>query len=229
MAGNQMPFYGAPEPTKRTSGLGIASLVLGILSMTICCCGGSLLGLIGLILGIVAVCKKNTTKGVAIGGIITSVLGMIIGVVVIIMLALSEDVSNPFASCKFEADDASVLYFESDTFEMYYDDMDHTDNYYKGDYTVYYAEEAVDYFNRSIEPYYEYTRTDIDEYINQDGRYTDDEFYVVVLDFDEVMLEGEHYYGDEFFDAVFVGYYTDGYFDAIEVEEGEFWSFEKLY
>ncbi|QRZ62264.1 hypothetical protein [Rothia sp. ZJ932] len=75
--------YVAPEG----KGMGIASLVLGILGiLTSFMLGlGGLLGLVGLILGIIAVRKLGRTggsKGVAIGGIVTSILAMLAGAVV---------------------------------------------------------------------------------------------------------------------------------------------------
>ncbi len=73
------PYYNQPtEPPKK--GLAITSMVIGILSMTLCCVGGSLLGLIGLILGIVALAKKQGGTGMSIAGIATSVIGMLIGI-----------------------------------------------------------------------------------------------------------------------------------------------------
>ena len=54
--------------------------MLGILSLTLCCCIGWLPGIIGAILGIVAIAKDQGGKGLAVGGVITSVLGLIIGI-----------------------------------------------------------------------------------------------------------------------------------------------------
>ena len=48
--------------------------------MTLCCVGGSLFGIIGIILGIVALCRKESKYGLAIGGIVTSVFGVLIGI-----------------------------------------------------------------------------------------------------------------------------------------------------
>jgi len=83
-----------PPPTAtamspRTSGLAIASLILGICAF-MCCVSGAL----GLILGIIALSKIANSeeplqgRGLAIAGIITSVVGMIIalGIFAAIML-----------------------------------------------------------------------------------------------------------------------------------------------
>lgn len=55
---------------KKSNGLGIASMVLGIIALLFSCCYGGFLGLIGLPLGIAGATKPN--KGTAIAGIITS-------------------------------------------------------------------------------------------------------------------------------------------------------------
>lgn len=64
-----------PEPIKKESrGLEIAALVFGILSLIFCCCNG-LFGLIGLILGIVAL-AKGKRSGLAIAGLICSAIAL---------------------------------------------------------------------------------------------------------------------------------------------------------
>ena len=82
----RLPGY---QPTP-SSALAIASLILGIIGLL---SGwlifGGALGLVGVILGIVALVKvKNGTasgKGMAIGGIVTGALGMILAAVVLIL------------------------------------------------------------------------------------------------------------------------------------------------
>lgn len=73
------------------NGFGIASLVIGILSMTILFAGGSVLGLLGLIFGIVSLSQKEKSKGMAIGGIVTSCIGIVIGTVAIIGFVFYRD------------------------------------------------------------------------------------------------------------------------------------------
>lgn len=83
---NNNPGY---QPTP-SSALAIASLILGVVGLL---SGwlvfGGVLGLVGVILGIVALVKvkKGTAsgKGMAIGGIVTGVLGMIVAAVVLIL------------------------------------------------------------------------------------------------------------------------------------------------
>ncbi len=79
-----MPYM-QPEP-KKGCGFGIAALIVGILSMTLCCVGGSVLGIIGTVLGIVGLCRRESKYGLAIAGIVTSVLGILIGIYMLFVL-----------------------------------------------------------------------------------------------------------------------------------------------
>lgn len=86
----QQPDYGEPifhdnndGPVKgQGTGLGIASMVLGILSIVSICCSSVvpflpvILGIVSIVLGIVQI-VKNDAKGMAIAGIICSVVGII--------------------------------------------------------------------------------------------------------------------------------------------------------
>lgn len=69
---------GAPQKGQ-SNGLGIASMVLGILSLVTICCvpyAPIILGLIAVILGIVQI-VKNEKKGMAIAGIVCGAIGLI--------------------------------------------------------------------------------------------------------------------------------------------------------
>jgi len=82
--------YGQAQyaPKGKTSGLAIASLILGILGI----CSLGILGIIGIILGIVAVIKINNSggelegKGLAIGGIAAGAATLLLGMM---MMAIS--------------------------------------------------------------------------------------------------------------------------------------------
>ncbi len=70
---DQMNQNQAPESGK--TGLAIASLVMGILGIVLCCCGfGFIAAPLGLIFGIISLVKKRGGKGMAITGIILSAL-----------------------------------------------------------------------------------------------------------------------------------------------------------
>ena len=86
-----MPQMGAPMgPRPRASGLAIASLILGLLALP--SCGAT--GLIGLILGIVALSIISTSteplggRGAAIWGIVLSAVGMVLSVVLVLSAIL---------------------------------------------------------------------------------------------------------------------------------------------
>ena len=81
-------------PTQpKTSGLAIASLVLGIASIPLCGLG-IIMAIIGLILGCIAISKINrqpdqlTGKGLAIGGITTSIVGLVLGLLLLISILM---------------------------------------------------------------------------------------------------------------------------------------------
>lgn len=76
------------------NGLGIASLVLGILAIpaAISGPGGVILGTVGLILGIVAINRARrgvaTNRGVATAGTVLSVIGLLLGILVTVLWAV---------------------------------------------------------------------------------------------------------------------------------------------
>ena len=67
-------------------GLAITSLVLGIVSVLLCCTLwiGGICGIAGLITGIMGM-KSTTGKGMAIGGVICSVVGILAALVILIL------------------------------------------------------------------------------------------------------------------------------------------------
>lgn len=74
--GYNQPPYGAATKSDST-GFGIASLVLGIISIfTFFCCINYILAVIAIVLGIVQI-VKSSKKGLAIGGIVTAVISVI--------------------------------------------------------------------------------------------------------------------------------------------------------
>ena len=73
----QYPTYTEPQNNGK-KGMGIASLVLGIVSTVLCCCCTTpITGIIGIVLGIISLKKENTAKGLAIAGIILSAIGIV--------------------------------------------------------------------------------------------------------------------------------------------------------
>lgn len=86
----QPPYeqYPNQQVNKPRNGLGITSMILGIISVVFsCCCYGLsvVLGIVAIILGIVSMRKNETTKGFAIAGIITGSIGLVFAVLFIVL------------------------------------------------------------------------------------------------------------------------------------------------
>lgn len=125
--GQQVPPYGYKEPERK--GFAIASLVLGILSLVFCCLGGGVLGIVGLILGILSLVKKESKMGMAIAGIITSSFGIIYGIAMLIYYVmmfgyLAENMDDIVAS---EMEDVYEIEESYGDFEDEADDYDFAD------------------------------------------------------------------------------------------------------
>lgn len=85
----QQPYQTQNKP-QGSSGLSIASMVLGILALVFSCLGlGWILGIIGLILGIISVYNKNPGRGMAIAGITTSAISIVLIVILLVIGILS--------------------------------------------------------------------------------------------------------------------------------------------
>ncbi|MCX7658332.1 MAG: DUF4190 domain-containing protein [Oscillospiraceae bacterium] len=98
----QYNYYQQPEKPPVKSGLSIASMVLGILSILFFCIPyiSIPLAIVGLVLGIISLVKKQGGKGMAIAGVICSAIGLLIGIIVIIM-AIAAISSGMYSSPDF--------------------------------------------------------------------------------------------------------------------------------
>ena len=89
-----------PLTNNKSNGLGIASLILGICSIAICCCYGvgAIPAIIGLILGILQ--NKKNANGIATAGIVLGIIGILLNVVWLIymIIFLSEDGLQDFVN-----------------------------------------------------------------------------------------------------------------------------------
>ena len=84
---NGQPYYGQAQGKGTGTGFGIASLVLGIISIfTFACCVNYLLALLAIIFGIVQI-VKNEKKGLAIAGIVMGVISIILAILFTIGVA----------------------------------------------------------------------------------------------------------------------------------------------
>ena len=91
----QQPYpYTEPAPSQ---GFGVASLVLGIVSLVLfCTCVNVLLAVIAIVFGIVQLAKPQAKKGMAIAGIITSAVSLVLFVIFVISFLLSADFQEGF-------------------------------------------------------------------------------------------------------------------------------------
>ena len=92
----QQAYYGQTQAKGTGTGFGIASLVLGILSVfTFACCINYILAVLAIIFGIVQIVKKEK-KGLAIGGIITAVISIVLGIAVsLYAVNIAEKMQDP--------------------------------------------------------------------------------------------------------------------------------------
>lgn len=80
------------EPAEFSTGFGIASLVMGILSiLTCCCCGlGILMSILGIIFGCIQPKDEFGKKpGIAVAGIATSIIGILSGVLILVLFVIT--------------------------------------------------------------------------------------------------------------------------------------------
>ena len=97
-AASNNPYDAANQPvpiqTGGDQGLAIASLVLGICSLTLVCCGGFLIGIPAVICGVIAIKKANrgesTGKGMAIAGVTTGGISLGLFVAYLVLAILGE-------------------------------------------------------------------------------------------------------------------------------------------
>ena len=80
-----------PEPEKRSNGIAVAGLVMGIITIVLCWFPGIplLTGLLGFIFSIADIAKKNArSKGAAVTGLILSIAGLILSVCALLALII---------------------------------------------------------------------------------------------------------------------------------------------
>ena len=95
-----MPPLAQPQVSYPGKGLCIASLTLGIASMPCMCCYGlgSVMGLVGLILGIVGIRqakRANAPYGMGTAGVIVSSVGVVLGLIIIVCIVVAIAQGHP--------------------------------------------------------------------------------------------------------------------------------------
>ncbi len=222
-------YYVEPQKQKKVKKgkvLGIIALVIGILSMTLCCAGGLFIGIIGIALGIISLCFEDA-KGMAITGIVTSVIGLIFGAicafgltVLVEMVEIYEE-GDYFAGCTYETWEGEVVYFDDELdFEWYVDDSDHSDNYAKGQYLAFSGELAHDLV---VENYDAFGLTltdvkDIFDYFGIGDYYSEENLCILCFVNDQGKMDGD---AQEEQVAVFVGCYDFETYWGIDILSGE--------
>ena len=110
--GYGQPNPGYPQNDQGPGTFAIVSLVMGILSMLLCCVYGGFLGLAGLVFGIISIVKQEAKRGIAVAGIVTSALGILLLVTVsFFRLLIFERFSERFWE-EFDAESIIQEYFE---------------------------------------------------------------------------------------------------------------------
>lgn len=117
--GNGNPYNQGPGSKKDGNGFGIASLVLGIISLlTFCACFNWITAILAIIFGIIQIVQYKE-RGLAIGGIVTAALSLLFSILL-----------YAFVWTGVFAEDSSLYeyyydsYFDDDYYNDYYDEDD---------------------------------------------------------------------------------------------------------
>lgn len=222
--------------TNQISGFAIASLVLGIVSfITGALVIGGVFGILSIIFGIIALCKKEKSP-LPIIGIVLSVLGIIISIVCMMVYniffgaidevgtELVDELSkietgvtpkDVISGKTWEEDDGSLLVLNKDnTFKYYRDKDDLTNYYYEGTYKVYCGEDAVEYISEDLEDY-GVTEKEQRDIFDRNEEYNVDNYYCLVLNNKTCMIDGENTMEEPVMTPYF-GFYLEKY-DALDI------------
>lgn len=111
--GYQQTYQEPYQPVSET--FGIVSLILGIVSLVFfCTCCNVLLAIAAIVLGIIHLTKEKTTKGYAIGGILTAVLSIILFGLTLVGFVASSDYQDIVDAYEEAADYDDYSYDEYD-------------------------------------------------------------------------------------------------------------------
>ncbi|PPI20192.1 hypothetical protein C5D34_12590 [Rathayibacter sp. AY1B1] len=115
---NPAVFSGsAPSAPKKTgNGLGLASLIIGILALIgalipIVNYASGFLAFIGLVLGIIGLFLKGRSRGTAIAGTVLNVIALVLSIIlaVVYTAGFASGVSNAIATAQAESSEAAVV------------------------------------------------------------------------------------------------------------------------
>lgn len=229
---------------KVTGGLAIASLVLGIIALVLgwTMVFGFICGFISIILGIVALVKKQK-PACPIIGIVLSVIGIIVAIIMTIsVIGLTtfftkhvitgikiNAVEDVISGHSWETTDGSLLVLDDDgSFKYYRDPDDRSDYYYEGTYKVYCGEDAVEYIAEDLEEY-GVTEEEQREIFERNAKYNVDNYYCMVLTNKKCIIEGENTL-EETVVTPYFGFYYEQYdaLDFANMNTGTYYYFEKV-
>lgn len=118
------PVPGKP-PRKSGNGFGVASLILGIVSLLLfCTCINWLTAILAIIFGIIQVVQYKE-KGLAIGGIITAIVSLLFTIILYTLVWVG-----------MIADGYSESFDYFDSYDTYYDDEYYDDDNYEEMYDI---------------------------------------------------------------------------------------------
>ena len=219
-------------------GLSITALIIGILSITLCCCFGWIPGLIGTVVAIIALAKEPRGRVMATIGLILSVVSIVMSMVCMLIdtssftdafkegfesgysagADLFDDEDEHFWGSKYTGSDDSVIYFYSDdSFEWFLTDYDY-DNLKTGEYDVIFGEAAVEWLT---EDHTEYgvTMDELEEYwdMNSDSDlYKKENLTILTLTTEIATMDGEQQ-NDEPYTVFYYGYSNEEGFDGVNL------------
>ena len=145
---NQNEFVQSEQKGDKT-GFGIASLVLGIVSLLMfCTCVNWITGILAIIFGILQL-VKNRERGFAIAGILTAGISLVLWAMLYIALFAGISASGLDYEELYRNyyDDFSDDYDFYDYFDDYYDEYDYYDFYDDDDYYYYYEEDGQEFLS----------------------------------------------------------------------------------
>ncbi len=162
---------------KQKYGFGIASLVLGLVSLVSCCTMISIVpAIIGLILGIIALNTKNHNKSLSTAGVVLSSIACLLSIIMIMFTFFTDDSdsdSNSESESAIESENHMELQEDTESVEVSEDEEDEDETEYK----QVTADELIDLVGENplkAEKTYNYSYLEITgrvDVIDSDGEY----------------------------------------------------------
>ena len=139
------PYQEPYQPISQ--GFGIASMILGIISLVLfCSCVNLILAVISIIFGIIQLSTPESKKGMAIAGLITSGLSILLFLIAMVAFIVSADFQNGFEQGLQDSLNnlPNQNYYESDLPD-YEDDDRFNDDYHDYDEDDHFEDDDHDY------------------------------------------------------------------------------------